>query len=349
MEKTFIIAEAGVNHNGSLDIATKMVEKAMEAGADAVKFQTWKTENVVTPLARKAEYQKTGEDDAELQFEMLKKLELDYEDFWALKKHADNKGIIFLSTADDEESADFLEDIVPLFKVGSGEVTNLPFLRHVAEKGKPLILSTGMSDLDEVEKAVRTIREVQSQKTVGDLDLMEFVIPPLILLHCVSCYPSPAEDSNLRVMKTLSTAFDLPVGYSDHTEGIVVSIAAVALGATVIEKHFTLDRGMTGPDHSSSLEPEELKAMVEAIREVERALGDGVKRLMPSESGNLDVVRKSLVAARDILKGTVVTPDMLTAKRPGSGIAPEKKESFVGKEVKRDIERDELIEEEMFC
>jgi len=331
----FIIAEAGVNHNGDIRLAHKLVDAAKEAGADAVKFQTFKAENVVSKLADKAEYQKETTNSKESQYEMIKKLELSFEDFVKIKDYCDKKDIIFLSTPFDYESVGFLESLVPLYKIGSGEITNLPFLEYVAKKGKPMILSTGMSTLGEVEEAVKTIINVTSSL-------------PLTLLHCVSNYPAKYEDVNLKAMLTLKEVFELPVGYSDHTLGIEIAIAAVALGAKVIEKHFTLDRGLPGPDHKASLEPDELKKMVKAIRNVEKALGSGIKKPAQSELKVMKVARRSLVAARDIRAGEVIKESDILIKRPGTGILPKFKEIIIGMRLTRDVKKDNPFDWEDF-
>lgn len=345
----FIIAEVGVNHNGDIRIAKELIDAGNGAMADAIKFQTWKTDNIAIRSSEKALYQKEAPGDDGTQYEMLKKLELNYEAFFELNKYASERGVLFISTPDDEESADFLVHIgVPFFKIGSGEITNLAFLRHVAVKGKPIIISTGMSSLGEVEKAVAVIKDAQAEVETGELVLGNFVIPPLTLLHCVSSYPSPAEDSNLKVIPIMSAAFGLPVGYSDHSEDIAVTLAAVALGATIIERHFTLDRNMQGPDHRSSIEPLAFRKMVKSIRTVEMALGDGIKRPMPSENGIKPVVRKTLVAACDISKEINITPMMIAAKRAGIGISAEFMHMVVGKKTLRDITKDEVLEWEMF-
>jgi len=331
----FIIAEAGVNHNGDIRLAHKLVDAAKEAGADAVKFQTFKAENVVSKLADKAEYQKETTNSKESQYEMIKKLELSFEDFVKIKDYCDKKDIIFLSTPFDYESVGFLESLVPLYKIGSGEITNLPFLEYVAKKGKPMILSTGMSTLGEVEEAVKTIINVTSSL-------------PLTLLHCVSNYPAKYEDVNLKAMLTLKEVFELPVGYSDHTLGIEIAIAAVALGAKVIEKHFTLDRGLPGPDHKASLEPDELKKMVKAIRNVEKALGSGIKKPAQSELKVMKVARRSLVAARDIRAGEVIKESDILIKRPETGILPKFKEIIIGMRLTRDVKKDNPFDWEDF-
>ena len=327
--RTFIIAEAGVNHNGYVELAMKLIDTAKDAGADAVKFQTFKAENVVVKDAQKAEYQKetTGKGS---QYEMIKKLELTEYDFKELADYAKKRDILFLSSPFDKVSVDLLDDIdVPVFKIASGEITNFPLLKHIAGKGKPIILSTGMATLGEIEDALRVIRDVGADYVV--------------LLHCVTSYPAKMEDVNLRVIETLERAFKLPVGFSDHTLGITVPIAAVSLGAVVIEKHFTLDKNLPGPDHKASLEPDELKEMVVAIRDVEKALGDGIKLPTKEEEKIKKVARRSVVAKVDIPKGTTITEDMLDVKRPGTGIAPKYWHSIVGRKAKENIKTDEII------
>lgn len=329
--KCFIIAEAGVNHNGDLDTARRLVDIAANAGADAVKFQTFKANKLVTKTAQKAEYQKETTGSEESQYEMLRRLELPEAHHHELIKHCKNQNILFLSTPFDEESADFLEDLgMTQFKIGSGELTNLPFLKHVARKGRPVILSTGMSWLSEVEEAVRAIEETGHQE--------------LSLLHCVSQYPAAYADTNLRAMKTLQQAFGYPVGFSDHTPGIEIPIAAVALGATIIEKHFTLDRTMEGPDHRASLEAEELAAMIRGIRHVESALGDGLKRPTSAELELAKVGRKSIVAGRHIEAGERLTSDMLTTRRPGTGLSPQLLSMILGRTTAVEIHSGEVLE-----
>lgn len=328
--RCFIIAEAGVNHNGDIDIAKQLVDKAYEAGADAIKFQTFKAENLVTKNAPKAEYQKSTTGDGN-QFEMLKKLELSTKDHIVLKKYCEEKGVMFISTPFDFESVDLLEEIdVPLYKVGSGDLTNLPLLKYIASKNKPIILSTGMANLGEVEEAINTIYETGNNK--------------LILLHCTSNYPTAYEDVNLRAMLTMQEAFKLPVGYSDHTIGIEVPIAAVTLGAKVIEKHFTLDRKMEGPDHRASLEPNQLKLMVKSIRNIEKAMGDGIKRCSKSEEKSKLVSRKSIVAKYDIEEGQVITQDLLDYKRPANGLSPKFVNYILGKKAREKIKKDQIID-----
>lgn len=328
--KIFIIAEAGVNHNGSLELAKQLIDVAAAAGADAVKFQTFVAEEVVSINAPKAEYQKETTGAAESQFDMIKKLELSNEDHQELMDYAEIKDIIFLSTPFDEKSVDLLVELgVPLIKVSSGEITNHPFLKYIAKKGLPIILSTGMSTLEEVAEAVSVIRETGCEN--------------LTLLHCTSNYPARVEDSNLRAMKTMADAFNIPVGYSDHTLGIVVPIAAAALGANVIEKHFTIDKNLPGPDHKASLEPCELKYMVRDIRIIEKALGSSVKAPVESELEVRGVARRSIVAKIDIPKNTLITEDMLTFKRPGIGIAPKYADLLIGKITKQYIYQDDII------
>jgi len=347
--RVFIIAEAGVNHNGSLELAYKLVDVAVEAGADAVKFQTFKTENVISRKAKKAKYQNKASGNAESQFEMIKKLELSFEDFRKIKRYCDKKGIIFLSTPFDHKSVDFLEELVPVYKVGSGEITNLPFLEYIAKKEKPVILSTGMATLGEVEEATGAIINANSSFfDTFHLSRLTSHLPPLTLLHCVSEYPAKYEDVNLKAMLTLKKAFKFPVGYSDHTLGIEIPIAAVALGARIIEKHFTLDKNLPGPDHKASLEPQELKQMVRAIRNVEKSLGDGIKRPTQSELEMMKVVRRSLMATRDIKAGEVVKELDIAIKRPETGILPKFKKIVIGMRPTRDIKKDEPFNWEDF-
>ena len=331
MSHVFIIAEAGVNHNGSLELALQLVDAAKASGADAVKFQTFRAESLASRFAHKAAYQERTTAGAESQFEMLQRLELDAADHRSLMEHCKEIGIQFLSSPFDEQSADLLAEMdLPLYKVPSGEITNLSFLEHIARKGKPIILSTGMSTLGEVEEAIGVLRSAGGDK--------------LTLLHCVTEYPAPYEEINLRAMQTLKTAFRLPVGYSDHTPGIEVAIAAVALGAEVIEKHFTLDRSLPGPDHASSLEPEELRRMVSAIRHVEVAIGDGVKVPTKSELANISVARKSVVAARSLSAGHLLTPSDLAIKRPGNGIAPKLFSTLIGRALRKNVGKDDVIQ-----
>ena len=318
-----VIAEAGVNHNGSLDMARQLVDAAVYAGADIIKFQTFQADRVVSRKAAKAEYQKTGESDGQTMYQMLKKLELSYDQFREVKRYCDEKGIIFLSKG-HKEDLDFLVELgVPALKIDSAAVIYFSLLRKAAGLGLPLIFSTGGSTLGEVETALDIIAAHGN--------------PPTVLLHCTTAYPAPDDQINLRAMVTLANAFGVVVGYSDHSEGIEVPVAAVALGAKVIEKHFTLDRALPGPDHKASLEPQELKAMVSAIRKVEMALGDPRKRPTPLESANMKVMRRSLVAERDIASGERFTQEMLAFKRPGSGLGEEMLEVVLGRVAARAI------------
>lgn len=328
--RCFIIAEAGVNHNGSLTLAKRLVDAAARAGADAVKFQTFRADKLVTPDAPMAAYQQRNTGKRESQHRMLKRLELSDSEFKALAAHCRKKDILFLSTPFDEESADMLSSLcMPAFKVSSGDITNLPFLRHLAQKKLPIIVSTGMGSMREVQAAVDAIR------IAGNNDI--------VLLQCTSNYPADPKDVNLRAMKTMESAFGVPVGYSDHTSGIEVALAAVALGACVVEKHFTLDRNLPGPDHKASIEPYELMALVEGIRKVEASLGDGVKAAAKSERDTAMVARKSLVAAVDIPKGTLLTAQMIVIRRPGNGLAPGMLNVVVGKKTKREIREGSLL------
>lgn len=331
MNKVFIIAEAGVNHNGDIELAKKLIDKASEAGADAVKFQSFKTERVVTKYARKAEYQEATTGSEENQYQMVKKLELDYDKHVELINYCKIKNIMFLSSPFDLESIDLLSNLhLETFKIPSGEITNLPYLRKIGKLKKKIILSTGMSTLGDIEKALEILR------ASGTTDIT--------VLHCNTEYPTPMEDVNLNAMETIKEAFKVKVGYSDHTLGIEVPIAAVALGATVIEKHFTLDKTMEGPDHKASLEPEELKEMVRCIRNIEKALGDGIKKLTESEKKNINIARKSIVAGRNIKEGEIFTEKNLEIKRPGDGISPMRWDEIIGQKAKRDFKEDELIE-----
>ncbi len=326
----FIIAEAGVNHNGDLDLARQLVEAAADAKADAIKFQTFQAERIVSAQTPKATYQIRTTDAGESSHDMLKRLELSPAAHREIQVHCREHGILFFSTPYDRKSSDVLDKLgVPLFKIGSGDITNVPLLEHVARKGRPIILSTGMSYLGEVEDALRVVREA------GDAQVL--------LLHCISDYPADPKDANLRAIRTLERAFQVPVGFSDHTLGTAVSLAAVAMGACAIEKHVTLDRTLPGPDHQASLEPHELKELVELIRTVEGALGDGRKRPMPSERENLRLARRSIVAEVDVPAGTVLQRSMLTTKRPGTGIPPAQLETLVGRTARTDIEKDALV------
>lgn len=332
-QPSFIIAEAGVNHNGSMQLALKLVDGAVEACADAVKFQTFTTEKMIAPAAPKAEYQIRTTGTSESQFEMLKRLELSQQEFQAIADYCQTKQIVFLSTPFEEDSSDFLETIsVPAYKIASGELTNLPFLAHVARKGKPMIVSTGMAGLDEVNLAVRTIRSNGN--------------PGLILLHCTSNYPTDPKDVNLKAMRTLAETFDVPVGYSDHTYGIEIALGAVALGACVIEKHFTLDRNLPGPDQQASLEVSDLKRMVQSIRMVEEALGTGVKEPVTGEIATAAVARKSLYLKNDLLEGHSLLIEDLIAMRPGVGISPANMDQVLGHKLKQAVKAGTLLKED---
>ena len=326
----YIIAEAGVNHNGSFELACKLVDAAKKAGADCVKFQTFRSKNLVSHVAQKAEYQKAITGDSSQQ-DMLKKLELSYNDFWAIKDYCDKVGICFLSTPFDFDSIEFLNLMnIPFWKIPSGEVTNFPYLLKLARTGKPVVMSTGMCTMDEIRTAIKV--------------LMENGTANIKLLHCNTEYPTPFSDVNLRAMKTMRDEFGFEIGYSDHTKGIEVPIAAVALGAVIIEKHFTLDCNMDGPDHKASLEPDELAMMVKCIRHIEKALGTGDKMPSPSEMKNITVVRKSIVAKVNIKVGSILTEENITVKRPGTGISPMKWLDVLGTKATRDFQEDELIE-----
>ncbi len=332
--KTLIIAEAGVNHNGSLEMAFQLIDAAVAAGADAVKFQTFKADKVIAVHAPKACYQKVATGSAESQLEMVKKLELDEKAHTRLYQYCQDKGIQFLSTPFDLESIDLLYRLgLEIFKIPSGEITNLPYLRKLGALKKKLILSTGMADLGEIKDALDVLTEFGTP--LGNITV----------LHCNTEYPTPFEDVNLRAMLTIRNAFPgISVGYSDHTPGIEVPIAAVAMGATVIEKHFTLDRNLPGPDHKASLEPDELKAMVQAIRNIEKALGTGIKKPSPSELKNKPIARKSIVASTTIEKGETFTEKNITVKRPGIGIIPMRWDEIIGHKATKSYQRDELIE-----
>lgn len=331
MKHVCIIAEAGVNHNGSFELAIKMVDAAKEAGVDYVKFQTFKPEKLVSKFAEKAEYQKETTGNDESQLDMLKKLTLTDDNFIELKKYCEEIGIGFLSTPFDLESIEFLETFnMDFWKVPSGEITNLPYLEAIAKTGRDVIMSTGMCDIQEIKDAV-TVLEKNGTKNIK-------------LLHCNTQYPTPFIDVNLFAMKSIKEATGKVVGYSDHTLGIEVPIAAVAMGAEVIEKHFTLDKTMEGPDHRASLDPTELKAMVSAIRNIEKSIGEGIKVASESEIANKAIARKSIVASRTIAKGEMLTTDNLTTKRPGKGISPMRWYEVVGTTAIREFKEDELIE-----
>jgi len=328
----FIIAEAGVNHNGSIQLAYKLIDVASASGADAVKFQTFKAENLVSINAQKAEYQKQATNQSESQFNMLKKLELDTNAHKKLINYCKKKDIVFLSTPFDHESIDLLNELeLQIFKIPSGEITNLTYLRHIGSLGKEVILSTGMSTLKEIEEALIILTSAGTSKE------------NITILHANTMYPTPMEDVNLRAMQTIQDKFGVAVGYSDHTLGIEVDIAAVAMGATIIEKHFTLDKTMDGPDHKSSISPEELKAMVSSIRNIEKALGSSIKKPSKSEKPNITMARKSIVASKSIKKGELFTENNLTTKRPGAGLSPMEWDSIIGKVAKRNYQIDDLL------
>ena len=329
----FIIAEAGVNHNGSVDLAKKLIDVAYNSGADAVKFQTFKASNIVSKNAKKAQYQKENMNTADdSQYSMLKKLELDTESHKELITYCDSKNIMFLSTPFDHESIELLNALgLQIFKIPSGEITNLPYLRHIGSLNKKVILSTGMANLGEIEDALDIL------KNSGTLQ------ENITVLHANTMYPTPLEDANLKAMVTIGQAFDVAYGYSDHTLGIEVPIGAVAMGANVIEKHFTLDKNMKGPDHKASLEPYELEAMVKAIRNIELALGCSIKKPSPSEKPNMDIGRKSIIAKCNIKKGELFSEDNLTIKRPGNGISPMRWDEIIGTQSSKNYNEDEII------
>ena len=332
-EHVLIIAEAGVNHNGSLEIAKKLVDSAADAGVDIIKFQTFNSKNLVSKSARMAEYQQKNTGHDESQYAMLKKLELSVEDHLELIRHCNERGIRFFSTAFDMESIDFLHSLhMGLWKIPSGEITNYPYLKKIASYQEPVILSTGMCNLDDIEASLDVLIKEGCKKQ------------DVTILHCNTEYPTPYSDVNLLAMLEIEKKFGTRVGYSDHTNGIEVPIAAVAMGACVIEKHFTLDRNMEGPDHKASLEPAELKKMVQSIRNIEMALGSGHKVVSPSEKKNIEIARKSIVAARDIAKGEILSENNLTVKRPGNGISPMRWNEVVGAVAVRNFSEDEVIE-----
>lgn len=332
MKKVFIIAEAGVNHNGSIELAKKLIDVAAGSGADAVKFQTFKAKNLVSKNAQKAEYQKQTTNSEESQFDMIKKLELDVKTHKILMDYCKEKKIMFLSTPFDHDSIELLSDLgLEIFKIPSGEITNLPYLRHIGKLNKKVILSTGMADIGEIEDALDILISAGTKKE------------NITVLHANTEYPTPMEDVNLKAMVTIGNTFDIAFGYSDHTLGIEVDIAAVAMGASVIEKHFTLDCTMEGPDHKASLEPDELKAMVKAIRNIELALGSCIKKPSLSESKNINIARKSIVARVDIKKDEIFTVDNLAVKRPATGINPMRWDEVIGRVATKDYKEDELI------
>jgi N,N'-diacetyllegionaminate synthase len=333
IKRTLIIAEAGVNHNGDLELARKLIDAAADAGADLVKFQTFNASRQVTRVAKKADYQTKTTDGKESQHDMLQRLELTEAMHHKLIAHCATRNIGFFSTGFDIESIDLLLGLnQDHFKIPSGEITNLPYLRHIGKLGKTVILSTGMATMGEIEAAIDVIEQAGTARA------------QITVLHCTTEYPTPMNEVNLRAMQSIHAAFGVAVGYSDHTTGIEVAIAAVAMGATVIEKHFTLDRNLPGPDHKASLEPEELKAMVAAIRNIKVALGDGIKRLTPSEARNKPAARKSLVASKAIKVGEAFSPQNITTKRPGTGVSPMRWDEVIGRAASRDFVADELIE-----
>ncbi len=332
-QHTLVIAEAGVNHNGDLQLAKKLVDAAFEAGADVVKFQTFQASQLVTELAEQAAYQQKACGQFQGQLAMLQQLELKPEQHGELIDHCKQRGIEFLSTAFDSPSLELLASLkVRRWKVPSGEITNLPYLRQIGNQGQPVILSTGMATLGEIEAALAVLQQAGTSRS------------QITVLHCTTEYPAPPEEVNLRAMNTIAQAFGVAVGYSDHTDGIAVPIAAVAMGATVIEKHLTLDRKLPGPDHKASLEPDQFAAMVLGIRTIEQSLGDGIKRPTSSEQANLPVVRKSLVASRPIGAGELFSEANLTAKRPGTGVSPMQWDAWIGRPAPRDFAANELIE-----
>ena len=331
-DSVFIIAEAGVNHNGNVEIAKKMIDAAAEACADAVKFQTLSAERMLVESAQKADYQKETTDKAESQFQMIKKLELSGDDHEVLMSHCRQRGILFLSSPFDVTSVDLLDELgLEMFKIPSGEIVNLPYLRKIGALKRKVILSTGMATISEVEEALDILVGAGTCRS------------EISVLHCTTGYPAAMADVNLRAMQTIARALDVRVGYSDHTPGIEIAVAAVAMGATIIEKHFTLDRNMSGPDHKASLEPHELRDMVCSIRNVEKALGDGKKEPSPSELRIAAVVRKSIVAAEDIKAGDIFSAKNLSVKRPGTGISPMQWDDLIGRHAGRAFKKDEMI------
>lgn len=329
----FIIAEVGVNHNGDISIAKKLVDAAINAGADAIKFQTFKAEGVVTKNIDIAPYAKKNLGKNSKQYDMIKKLELTYDEFKKLKKYCDKKNIIFLSTPHSFDAIDFLDGLIPAYKFGSGDLTNIPSLRYTAKKGKPIILGTGMSNIQEIKKAIDAIKSKGNNK--------------IIVLHCTTNYPCKLDDVNLKAMITIKEKFDCLVGYSDHTKGALVPIMAVAMGACTIEKHFTLDKKMKGPDHKASMEPDEFKKMITEIRNAEKALGSPIKKPTDAEKTIIKFVRKSVVAKKDIKKGKIITKDSLLIKRPGTGLEPVYMDKIVGKKARRNITKDEVLQIDM--
>jgi N,N'-diacetyllegionaminate synthase len=332
MKKTLIIAEAGVNHNGNMKFAKQLIDVAAKAGVDYVKFQTFKAHKLVNKSAKKANYQKNNTSNNNSQYEMLKKLELTHENHHLLIEYCKQKGVKFLSTAFDFDSIEFLKDKIDFYKIPSGEITNLPYLEKVAKLNLNIVMSTGMATMNEVKDALNILVNNGVSKN------------NITILHCNTEYPTPMEDVNLNAMLSLKKELDVKIGYSDHTLGIEVPIAAVALGATIIEKHFTLDKTMEGPDHKASLEPDELIAMVKGIRNIEKAMGNGVKIPSKSEQKNITIARKSIIAISNIKKGDVLTEQNITVKRPGNGVSPMKWHEVIGTKAIRDFNEDELIE-----
>lgn len=333
--RVFIIAEAGVNHNGDIKLAKKLIDAALESGVDAVKFQTFKSEKLVTKKAVMADYQKTNIGKEESQYEMLKRLEVSFEDFKELKAYCHNKGIIFLSTPFDFKSADFLNEIgISAFKISSSDLTNLPLIERIAQFNKPIILSSGMATMGEIEEAVNAIKNIGNEE--------------IAVLHCTSNYPASKEKANLKVISTLREAFGVIAGYSDHTEGTLIPSAAAVLGSAIIEKHFTLDKNMDGPDHKASLEPDELKKMVNEIRVIEKALGNGIKTCIEEEINTKQVARKSIVAARRIAAGEIIAFEDLDFKRPENGMKPSEYKKIVGRKARVEIDEEEVIDFGMF-
>ena len=329
----FVIAEAGINHNGNLQLAKKLIDMAVKAGADAVKFQTFKAENLATKAANMTDYQIKNIGKEKSQLDMLKNLEIAYGNFRVLKDYCDKKDIIFLSTPHSFDAIDFLENLVPAYKFGSGDIANIPALKHAAERGKPIILGTGMSTLDEVKDAVNAIKSKGNEQ--------------IVVLHCTTNYPCPFREVNLRSMITMQKELDCIVGYSDHTLGILVPIVATALGATVIEKHFTIDKSLPGPDHKASLEPDELKKMIVEIKKTEKVLGRLDKRPTESEKEIMKFVRKSIIAKKGIEKGSVINEDKIIIKRPGTGLKPSDLDKIIGKKANRRILKDEVFQLDM--
>ena len=329
---SFIIAEIGVNHNGSVELAKKMIKSASECGVDAVKFQTFKSEDLVTENAKTANYQEENTSENS-QFEMLKKLELSFEDFKELKKYASKHNVIFISSPFDIKSVNLLEKLnVSLYKLGSGELNNFELIDHVQKTDKPMIISTGMATLEEIKETYDFIKNKNN----------------LVILHCITGYPTSFEEANLNFIKTLQSEFDVPIGFSDHSPGIELPIAAVALGACVVEKHFTLDKNLEGPDHKASLNPSEFKAMVDAIRNVEVAMGDGIRKFSENELEIKKVARKSIVLNQDVSSGSIIEKEMLSIKRPGTGIAPKYIDELVGKELNKDLKVNDVLKWEYF-